>query len=365
MAQEDISFNGIKWNGMLRMGESIANPYYNNILITDNTVLLGSLEVSGNTNLKGNLNLHNNLEVSGNTKLKGELDISYAEVKGNLNLNNNLIVNGDTRLKGDLNLHNNLNISGSTFINKGINVSGDLVVDGTIKMKGFNFFEQYNLQKGVKGDQGDIGIVGPRGAQGFKGMQGNNGLKGNMGANAAISSEWSYLNNSSENTSIKGFFYLVKQNGTTFSHIHDITQANYIIISNYDAYNRGFKDFYTFLISESENSVLQLNSTKDKYSGGIFKLSYDSINKNDILNGINLRDVENLINNVQIFKITVIQKYIDSNNISINQNFTAGDNIFFSFSPLYNNNEQKNKIDNLQNQVTMLNEKINNILINL
>ena len=83
------------------------------------------LDVSGNTILRGKLDVSGNVDVSGNTILMGTLNVSgNVDVSGNTLLLGNLDVSGNTLLLGNLDVSGNVDVSGNTILLGNLGVTG-------------------------------------------------------------------------------------------------------------------------------------------------------------------------------------------------------------------------------------------------
>ncbi|ULY68602.1 hypothetical protein [Chlorella virus XW01] len=124
----DISLNNLEVieNSLFRGRVDISGDIsLNNLEVIENSLFRGRVDISSD------ISLNNNLDVSGDTILNGSLVINKnITILGDLSMNGNFIINDDLFLYGDANIFSSLNVDGN------ITTLGNLDVDGNISAMG-------------------------------------------------------------------------------------------------------------------------------------------------------------------------------------------------------------------------------------
>ena len=108
-----------------------------------NADVKGNLDVDGDTNIGGNTTIQQNLTVNGDSNFAGDVTMQKnltvegdSTVKGNHTVEQNLTVNGDSNFAGDVTMNKNLSVAGDTNIAGNTTIHRDLTVDGNSNVHG-------------------------------------------------------------------------------------------------------------------------------------------------------------------------------------------------------------------------------------
>lgn len=141
--------------------------------VTGTATISGVLDVSGRTNLKGQVSVTGPMEISGttnitgNTNIMGELNVTgpttldgITDIGGNTTISGLLDVTGNTTLSGELDVTGNTTISGQ------LDVTGPMATKGTLSVEGVTTLKNdLNVTEGGKIKAGNLEIEPAAGGQ--------------------------------------------------------------------------------------------------------------------------------------------------------------------------------------------------------
>lgn len=139
---QDLNVSGNTYIvGSLRVDNNVS--FYNNLNLSNNfyvggdTILLGKLNVSKNVSIFGDTYIDSKLFVNENVNVSGNLNVSKnTEIKGNLDVLKTLIVYDNTSIIGNIDINNNASINGKLNVGNNTQIGGNTQIKGNLNTDG-------------------------------------------------------------------------------------------------------------------------------------------------------------------------------------------------------------------------------------
>ena len=149
-----------------------------NLDLEGNFYIDGELEIDGNVDIEGNLIVDGEVEIDGNVDIEGNLCIDgEVKVDGNVDIEGDFIVDGEVDIDGNVDIEGNLLVNGEVEINGNLFVDGEVEVDGNVDIEG-----NLCVEGEVKVD-GNVDILGNVVIDGEIEINGNLNIDGNIDMN--------------------------------------------------------------------------------------------------------------------------------------------------------------------------------------